>query len=174
MTDSPYRAPGSTEDAPDISGDVRGMQIVTAGLLIGVTAFMVIAVVMTGGQFDTEPEFMFWFGLGFAAISFVVHLVVAAVIRRQQLALLKPEDIRGLDADVQPERLIGIYRGTHIIACALLEGAAFLNIICYLTEGFVGSLGVALLLALCILARFPTAPRIHSWIKNAAEDVALR
>ncbi len=180
MDDSPYRTPANTidgadiSDGPDISGDVRGMQIITASLMMGVMAFMGVALVMNEGELRSEPDLVSWVGIGFATIAFVAHVVVPTMMRREQIAQLDPQEVRNADSDTKYRLLIPIYRSTHIIACALLEGAAFFNLIAYQTEAFMGALGVAMFLALSIGARFPTEPRIRSWIRHITEEMQWR
>jgi hypothetical protein len=123
MTDSPYRPPGTIDDGPDIFGDIRGMQVITAALTMGVLTFPGFAVGMNGGRFATQPEFMFWFGLGFAGLVFVVHLVAPAVMRRQQMSQLDLEAIRSSDISVHMQRLLPHLQGnTHYCLCTFGRG----------------------------------------------------
>ncbi len=95
-------------------------------------------------------------------------------MRRKQLAELDPEQIRTADLATRCQLLLGVLRSTHIVACALLEGAAFLAVIAYMTEGFIGSLGLVLFLVLSLAARFPTKSRMLAWVRQTSEEIELR
>jgi hypothetical protein len=63
-------------------------------------------------------------------------------------------------------KLFTVYQTKTIISAALLEGAAFLNIIAFLQGGSPIALVLALLLALSIIALFPRASRVVEWIAS--------
>ncbi len=56
MSDTPYKSPGYASDGVDvdISGDVRGMQIVTGALIAGVVVFTGVALVTNGFQIEAS------------------------------------------------------------------------------------------------------------------------
>ena len=66
-------------------------------------------------------------------------------------------------------RFMTVYITQHIIKSALLEGAAFFNLIIFLIEGNPLSLLIGLLLAGALLAGFPTRDRIENWLADQIE-----
>lgn len=178
MDDSPYRAPNTQEGATDysaaIAGDIRGMQIITAALMMGACIFMGITLFNTQGALGTEPDITSWIGIGFGILCFLLHLIVPSVMRARQLAQIDPQEVRSADDLGRFGLVAGVFRGTHIVACALLEGGVFNNLVFYMTTDFVGNLGAAVLLILCIAVRFPTEARVMTWVRNASDEIALR
>lgn len=176
MSDSPYRTPeasDSVSDGPDISADVREIQIVTGGLIMGAVFFMGVALVTNEGELGMEPDFLFYAGAAFAATAFMAHVIIPMVMRRQQISQLDKAQLRDGELATRMTLLLGVYRSTHIVACAFLEGAAFFNLIGYLLDSFVGSLAIAVFLILCMAFRFPSEDRIRSWVRRVAEEAAL-
>lgn len=178
MDDSPYRAPdtqdGTTDYSKAIAQDVRGIQIVTAGLMMGACFIMVIMLFNNRGALGTEPDIASRIGIAFAATMFLLHVIVPGVMRGQQLAQINPQKIRDADALERFGLLVGVFRSTHIVACAMLEGAAVFNLVMYMVTKYAGNLAAAVLLILCIAARFPTQNRITTWIRNTADEIAMR
>ena len=79
-----------------------------------------------------------------------------------------------MDESEQFSKLYPIYQTSHIIACALLEGAAFFNGFLYMTTSFVGSILVVAALVGLILFRFPTVTGASTWVAHHIENVRLR
>lgn len=178
MTDTPYQSPtahGSDSGGTfDISMDVRGLQVVTAALIVGVVTFSGVALTVNMGQLRTDLEFMTLFGFGFAILCFLAHLVVPMVMQRVQTSQISPQQMHSADDETRCGLLLPIKKSTHIITCALLEGAAFLNITVFFLEGTVFSLLAAGVMVFCIALRFPTESRIRSWMRLVSEDIQLR
>ncbi len=65
----------------------------------------------------------------------------------------------------ESDALAGLYQTTTIVAAAFLEGAAFMNVVAFLLEGNPISLGLAIGLAMGILAMFPSGQRIATWVE---------
>lgn len=63
-------------------------------------------------------------------------------------------------------KLFTVYQTKTIIAAALLDGAAFLNIVAFLLGGSPIALGLGLLLALAIASLFPRVSRVVEWIEG--------
>ena len=53
-----------------------------------------------------------------------------------------------------------------IVGLALLEGAAFFNIIAYMIAGHIWSLGIVAGLVVIMLLSFPTRGRVAFWIED--------
>jgi hypothetical protein len=65
---------------------------------------------------------------------------------------------------IQP--LVAMHQTRLIVGCALLEGAAFLNVVAYMLEGQLMNLVAAGLLVLMIVTQIPTAGRLISWVED--------
>ena len=62
--------------------------------------------------------------------------------------------------------LVTIYQTSLIMGLAMLEGAAFFNLIIFLLEGKAVTLISALALLLVEVVRFPTRSGVESWVEN--------
>jgi hypothetical protein len=52
-----------------------------------------------------------------------------------------------------------------------LEGAAFFNLIVYMSEGQYLCLGLAAVLLLVILSKIPTRSRLEDWVSHELETI---
>jgi hypothetical protein len=126
-----------------------------------------------------------WVAVLLAAIilplSFVVPRYVASGIRRNIAAgkwtpPVAPNDPRGsisreaLQSDTG--KLAFAYQTPFIIGAALNEGVAFFAAVAYMVGGNPIALGLALLLLGALILRFPTRPRVASWIERQQELLA--
>lgn len=134
---------------------IKMMQIIAASLVVGVVAFALIAVFVVGAL-DEPPESMLISAIaaGFAAVVFVLHLVIPPLVISQQARAARGE------------QLYGVYLTKMILGLALLEGAAFFNIVAALIEHNWWSLAIAGGLAFWMLALFPTRTRVDHWIET--------
>jgi len=134
---------------------VRAAQIITIALVMGVVTFAVIAVLFVGAlQPPPDGRLISGLGAGFAVIAFVMHLVVPAMIARPQAQF------------TDEKQLYGAYLGKTIIGPALLEGAAFFNIVALIIEHNWWSLAIAGGLVFWMLAMFPTRTRVDHWVET--------
>ena len=134
------------------------MQIIAAALPMGVVTFAVVAVIVTG--FFREPptgQFLSLFGIGFAGLMFVAHLIIPRQIADAALKSISSSD---------PEAYYGVYQSQMLVGLALLEGAAFLNLVALIVERNWWSLAVAGGLVLWMLALFPTRTRVDQWVET--------
>ncbi|REJ93810.1 MAG: hypothetical protein DWQ34_09900 [Planctomycetota bacterium] len=138
---------------------VRTSQIIAGALIAGVVMFAVIGVVAFGALSD-DPSGMIvsLVGAVFAVMSIVMHRVVPS-------AIVRPVRSRGRSA-TSADELPGMYRTKLIIGLAILEGAAFFNIVAAIVEHNWWSLGIAGVLVFWMLTAFPTRTRIEHWIET--------
>lgn len=132
---------------------VRVLQIITVSLVAGVLLFGGIAVFGLGAL-DGPPEGFVVSAVGavVAGGAFVLHLIIPAAIARQ--------------AGTAPAwGLYGMYLTKTIVGLAILEGAAFLNIIATIIEHNGWSLAIAGGLVFWMLALFPTKTRVAHWVE---------
>ena len=69
------------------------------------------------------------------------------------------------------QRLAATYQTRLIIACAMLESAALLNLIAYMIEGSYFTLVAASVLLVIILNHFPTLGRLEDWVARELENM---
>ncbi len=162
-------APSATHAAA-----VRIMQIIVFALVMGVVSFLGVALVVKQGAFDGEPEILSWLALGIAGVMFVVHLFIPGIAASTALRQINSEDIRSAEADRRFELIAPIFQTRLILACALLEGAAVLNLVAYIVEPYVGNVIVAAVLAAMIAGKIPTASKVEFWVQDRAREIEMR
>lgn len=135
---------------------VRVMQILAGALVMGVVMFAVVAVILIGAL-NQPPQGMILsvFGAVFASSTFVMHLIVPNLMAAKAAAAAPPDE-----ASLYP-----VYQTRMIVGLALLEGAAFFNIIATIVEHNWWSLAVAGVLVFWMLAMFPTTTRVKHWVE---------
>jgi hypothetical protein len=144
---------------PAIDGAVLILRIITLSLVMGVVIFGLV-VVFSMGALDPAnavpagPLTMSYLGAAFAAVAFVLHLVVPNVIARQTINRGNGSEQTKLEA----------FRTRTIVALALLEGAAFINLMALMMEHQWWSLAIAGGLVFWMLARFPSRTMIENWL----------
>ena len=155
----------------DISRDVRGMQIIAFALMMGVLIFMGITLVITQAQFNGPVEIMTMIGLGFAGLMAVNHVVIPKIIVATQLNQFRATTSSETASDQKVKRLIGIYRTGLILAMAMLEGAAFFNLIALMLDRSPASLAVVAVLIFMMAFQFPMTTRVTWWIHNELREL---
>ncbi|MFO1093547.1 MAG: hypothetical protein U0992_09580 [Planctomycetaceae bacterium] len=140
------------------------MQIIALSLPAGVIVFAMIALFVVGAL-NQPPTGMFisLFAVAFAFAMFAMHLVMPQLIasRASHLQIAIPESLRPY----------GVYQAQMIVKLALLEGAAFFNVICSIIEHNWWSLGIAGLLVGWMLTQFPTRDRVERWIATQGKRI---
>ena len=160
---NPYQhnEPGEGPAIPDISAELRGMQIVVFALMQGVVVFA--GMMLWIGGFKNEPfaaaGVVAWVGVGFGVLMLVLSYVLPSSKER-----------RGLDDMSHREHVpvteyLGLYRGNLIIGCALAEGASFMNVLLYFIGGQLMNLGVVVVLLVRIGMHMPTRERVTRWLQ---------
>jgi hypothetical protein len=128
---------------------------------------------------EREP-FLSYIAIVFTAVAVLAAwLVVPRIIAgqfRNSIAAGKHVEMAPIGPDVTDEQrqihpLIGAYTTKLIIACAFLEGAAFFNIVSYFIERQPWNPLIALVMLLMILAHFPTASRVTSWVEDEQREI---
>lgn len=154
---------------------VRGMRIVAAALMAGVLVFLGIVLVTTQGDVigTHTPEVLTILGAGFGVLAIVNHFVIPKIIAGSQLRQLVANGFSELDAESKSDRLFGVYRGQLIVALAMLEGAAFFNLIALMAEKNVVSLGVTFLLLGLMVLRFPSRDKVVFWVQDKLRELQM-
>ena len=148
-------------------------RIITFALIQGVLAFAAVAWFQHQDKAATPP-LVAWLALGSSVISLILALFVPSVIvqfrQRRFIADLRnpqqsPPTATDLTNRIQQSLLVTFQTQT-IIAQALLEGAAFFNVMAYFLEHHVWSLGVAGVLVLAIGLHFPREESLRNWLDD--------
>lgn len=135
------------DDRDKLMANVRVMQIITLAMAMGVLAFGVVAVLLIRPEVAAEPM------IAYVAFALAIPLAIASFI------------VPRLVVNSQPATVESFQTGL-IVGLALVEGAAFLNLVAYLIEGQVYSLGMAAILLALMLIRFPTTAGVSDWIEQ--------
>jgi hypothetical protein len=164
----------------------RTLQIIVAALAIGVVTFFIVVLLIVKGEGQNAG--------GGAASPLITYIALGAAVAAAFLALTIPNMISarqrmeiasgkaGLRSQMsqmlplKPEfrelaPLVAIYHARVIIFGALLEGAAFFNLIAYMIEHQMLSLVVAGCLLLMMLSQFPTPSRFENWIESEQRTI---
>ena len=149
--------PRSYGSPATIAAQTRVLQIVVGALIFGVLAFagFVIATQLNNPPRDNG---MATIAVGFAATNILLHFVVPVLIERSAL--------KNLSVDAGLETVLGVFFTRTIIACALLEGAAFLSIYAVMAEQQYWVFGVTAVLLVLMLMQFPSRTRIEQWLET--------
>jgi hypothetical protein len=114
-------------------------------------------------------------------LSFLVPVLVTDRSRQQMAQGKAPPSLGGGAAGsrtgaglpaTETGMLAALYPANHLIGAALTEGAAFFAAVAYLVERNPLALGVALLLVVVLIARFPTIERVERWIDQQREKLS--
>jgi hypothetical protein len=159
---------------PNKAGAVRVLQIITFALAQGVVVFGVVVLFLNGAAVNGQPEILTWTALGMAGLMIVMHFVIPPVFSRAALSGLKAADLKDKSEDGIFELIGPAFQTQHIVACALLEAAAFFNLIAYMIEKSLYPLVAAGVLIALILIRMPTTTRIEFWVSDRAREIELR
>jgi hypothetical protein len=158
------------------SSVVRTLQIIVLALAAGVLSFALVAFFLTGGGLKPWNANA-WLSLLMAVISltmiparlFVPALIVQAGRRSIASGAGEPVTRRsGVPSlpDTEEGKLLSVYLTQTIFGSAILEGAAFLNLVAFLQEGQLYSLILGLLLLAGLLAGVPTLHSLESWLER--------
>ncbi len=136
---------------------LRAMQIIAVALVLGVLVFGLMAVFAIGALDEPADGFIVSaVGAAFAAGAFVMHLIVPNLMTQPSR-----DDAANRD-ELAHYR---IYMTRMIVGLAILEGAAFFNIIAAIIEHNWWSLAIAGTLVFWMLAMFPTRTRVKHWVE---------
>lgn len=151
---------------------VLTMQIIWFAMLMGVTAFAVIAVFILDGQPVAEP-IISYVAVGCGALAIVASNVVPAVVGRQ-LAAQRLSKVTADDPLEDISRgLATVFQTKLIIGLAILEGAAFFTLVAFQIERQQFALAATVALWFLLLVRIPTPSRVNDWCQRVYENETL-
>lgn len=170
------------ENADSVNADLHGagagnyirrMQIVTVAMLMGVLSFLLVVLVVTEGNvLELEaPPLVTQIAAGFAALMIVNQAVIPGIVASAQLKAMVSSGLPQQDAVSQHRMVTGVFQTELIIALAMLEGAAFFNLIALLISKSGFSLMAVVLLVCLMLLRFPTENKVSSWVEFKLREI---
>jgi hypothetical protein len=165
--DSVGNLPSSGQAPP---ANVRTMQIIAFALMMGVVVFGLIVMFQTGGRLNGEPGMLTWIAAGFAGLMIVNHLAIPSIIAGATWKKLVADGIRQKPEPEQAQAAMGVYQAQMIVAFAVLEGAAFFNLVVVMLERTMICLGIVIALLVLILIRFPTTTKVTWWIQDRLRE----
>lgn len=160
---------------------VRTMQIIVCALILGVVILTAVACfIVLGAEPPLPPEagelpvekslFLVYFGAAFAGLNVILRFVVPGFVA--QGAINQSLANRPLDS-ITKDDFYQSYLTSLIVASALLEGAALLNVIAFILEHQILSLGIVGGLVLLLAAGFPTRDRVDGWAEVQLRNTML-
>ena len=154
---------------------VHGMQIIAASLIAGVLIFLGVVVGKNDGEVlgIQSPTFLTILAAGFGFIGIANHFIIPRIRLAAQLKQVVSNGIAKLDATVKSDRILGVYLIQLILGLAMLEGAAFVNLIALMIERHIVSLGVTLLLLGFMVFRFPTRRKVLWWVQDKLRELNM-
>ncbi len=137
-------------------------KLVFMALVAGVILFGAV-ILATGGPLELElpPSTISTVLLGVGLVTGLQGILLPGLLRRMSVKNL------ARDADLQDERLADIWFSSSLIGAALLESAAFLNLIGLLLEHNPVHLLFAGMFAVLMLMHYPGTNRILDWMDRA-------
>lgn len=176
---NPYASPDQQNDGQFgqpgdvLTQSVRQLQIVTGALVMG--ACMSLGIVLfVNGKIDGVPDITTWIGVGLAGLLFFNHLVIPGFLLKNQLGMLNSDTLNPFTDDEKMASVLGPIRATHIVACAMLEGAAFLNIALYMVNDCVLNLITAAVMIALLLLKMPTVFGMHNKVMDRLREIEMR
>jgi hypothetical protein len=141
-------------------------KIIAGSLVFGVIAFAAVAIALRLGQAPEPDALMSIIAAVFAAGTVIVRQVLLGVMSGRAVPAAPA-------SETTANSPLGLYQTRMIVGLALLEGAAFFNLIAYLLEGHWWSFLVIAALLAWMLASFPTRSRLRQWIDDREQLKSL-
>ena len=143
----------------------RISQIIVGALIAGVVMFACVAFFVAKGEPAKSPMLAL-IGAGMAVMAVVVRFIVPTIIVNGGKARLKESS-----ATEVMTQLAGLYQTKMIIGMAVLEGAAFVSLISYISERQFWSYGVVAFLVGVMAISFPSQGQFESWAEEMKRDL---
>ena len=143
----------------------RTAMIIAGALIQGVVIFAVVAYFIAKGEPAKSPMIALM-GAGMAVMMVVMRFVLPMVIVNGAKARLKEAS----EAE-QMSQLAGLYQTKMIVGMAVLEGAAFFNLIAYIIEKQLWSYRVVAFLLAVMAISFPSQGQFESWAEDMKREM---
>ena len=169
----------------NFDASVRTVQILNGAMFAGVLMFLLIVIFVRSsgkdGLLSGKPLSLAapvpLVGVVMAIICPLLASVVPGLVVRNARRAIASGTWKPPQGNSQPGpapasdagRFLAVYTTQRIIALALLEAAAFFNLVAFMIEGQALSLVLAAVLLGCLLIGFPTPGRVAQWVDNQLE-----
>lgn len=130
----------------------RQLQIIGGALIMGCISFGMLVLALKGISEEVYEGagVITWMGLVMGCMMLANSFIVPMMMGRREGTSI--------------ESWLGIFRSKSIVGMALCEGGAFFNLVAYMINTQLLSLGVAILLLARLVTLLPTAGGIEIWV----------
>ena len=152
------------------------IQVVTGAMVAGCVMFLIISLIIRGGQFMVPNQpMMTYVAFAFATATVFARMIVPGIIvnvgrkniGREAAGGELPKDVADLfKPDGIGEKLCLLLQTSTIVSVGLFEGAAFFAIVVYFIEGSLLSVILAVALIFALMLHFPTRSRVIGWMER--------
>lgn len=168
----------NTEQVRFLRAMLTNMRIISAALISGVVVFLVVVVFVIKKDPPQGLPLLTYVALAFGVLALVFAFIIPGFVGGSiKQALIDGKRVE-LPAQFRPPEEVGIvgnllflFQTRLIISCALLEGAAFFNLIAHMIERQQVSLAMVGLLLGAMIVRFPTQARLESWVTDEIRSI---
>lgn len=161
---------------PFFDSMLRVMRILIFALCMGLVFFGGIALVVAKAPTDAAVPMLAWIGIVFGASACIARQVIRSALNsaaRKTAIGNKPIRIGTLEPKTIGDRLLIGYQTRMIVSAALLEGAGFFNLVCFITEDHWISFAVASVCLAINLSTFPSQDGVEAWIQEQLDLINL-
>jgi len=160
---------------------VKVMRIIILALTMGVVAFGGVTFLIQNQPSGGGQILIAWVAAGVAVMNLLMRQVMGTVLSasaRKQIAAgtwqsPQKNSVRMPENATAADRLLMSFQTRLIVRAALLEGAAFFNLIAFMIERQTWSFGIAGALAAINLSTFPSRDSVLYWIRQQLELMEL-
>ena len=154
---------------------IQTTQIINAALIMGLLVFgAVAATIVTWDDVHMNFTIMPVVGLLFALMGVGISVVVPRLIdvsaARTTAGQMKTGEHKSI-GEKGIQRIAGQFQVRHIVQMALIEGAAFMNLLLFVIDHSLVALIVAGLCLMFLFVGFPSSNRIVNWTENQLERI---
>lgn len=150
------------------------LQIITSALAFGVLVFAIVVISMQPEQAAADDGGSNGLiAAGMAVVALVASVIVPGIMRANMRRTIADGKPLGLNVAAPAAKELGdvgalatVFQATRIVGAAILEGAAFYNLIAFMFGRQTINLAFAAGLLIAILFKFPTRGAVESWIND--------
>jgi hypothetical protein len=157
-----------SDDDPQFTRRLRMLQIMYGAQGLGPACFIVIAYVLRATRFNGQPAngvVITYVAAAVGAMGLLISFYVPAFVTRAMRGSAQ-RYTGSMTARTAVPRLNADWQTYFIFKTVIPSGAAFFCSIAYLVEGQLVTLGLAVILVIAILVRFPTRGVIDRWTEK--------
>lgn len=155
---------------PSLSASLLINKLLAAALISGVGIFLLVAGFFPGkpmARAGSSPLELL--SIGLLVVMLIVSSVAARLVSAQAVKQIPAGDFTGQDPVQLGRRLLQVYQVQMLVQLAPLEGAALFGAVVFLVMQSPVGLAVALAGMVAMAMRFPTRPRVESWLAEAVQ-----